>query len=463
MRNSVWTMAIMACLAVTTLADVPREITFQGKLTGNGTDPVSLEVRLYDAATGGNLLWSELHPSVSRPEGLFTINIGSQTVGGVPDAALDAPEVWLGVSVNEGDELTPRTRLVMVPYAAKSASSEKLVAPGTLRDVFIIDQNEGNDCAKLMGPEGHSVVWLRARSEGHGLISFNEVDGDYAGAIGVASGGGGSIQLKAPNDTHTTLSLFPIGDSAYLSLRRPDGGETIRIDGRSVVDDGTARLTVDNGGNALNTYTADFKSSGSVAGAGGILFSQHSAYAVKAYTTGINTTNGALRFAYVNRDDGSAVADNVLKITANGISTPVITITGADVAERFPTSDDVEPGSVVEIDPASPGKLRLAREPYSGLVAGVASGAGDLPAGAVLGDQPGSEHMPPIALAGRVWVKSDASYGAIRPGDRLTTSATAGHAMKVSDNEKAIGAIIGKAMTGLNEGKGLVLVLVQPQ
>jgi hypothetical protein len=35
--------------------------------------------------------------------------------------------------------------------------------------------------------------------------------------------------------------------------------------------------------------------------------------------------------------------------------------------------------------------------------------------------------------------------------------------MKVTDREKAQGAIIGKAMTGLKEGKGLVLVLVTLQ
>jgi len=35
--------------------------------------------------------------------------------------------------------------------------------------------------------------------------------------------------------------------------------------------------------------------------------------------------------------------------------------------------------------------------------------------------------------------------------------------MKVTDHAKAQGAILGKAMSGLNEGKGLVLVLVSLQ
>ena len=60
-------------------------------------------------------------------------------------------------------------------------------------------------------------------------------------------------------------------------------------------------------------------------------------------------------------------------------------------------------------------------------------------------------------------MQADATHGAIKPGDMLTTSATPGHAMKVTDHAKAQGAILGKAMGGLKEGKGLVLVLVTLQ
>jgi hypothetical protein len=45
----------------------------------------------------------------------------------------------------------------------------------------------------------------------------------------------------------------------------------------------------------------------------------------------------------------------------------------------------------------------------------------------------------------------------------LTTSSTPGHAMKVTDHARAQGAILGKAMSSLAEGKGMVLVLVSLQ
>ncbi len=145
------------------------------------------------------------------------------------------------------------------------------------------------------------------------------------------------------------------------------------------------------------------------------------------------------------------------------VNVDVLEISGADVAEKFPVSEEVEPGMVVAIDPKHPGQLCLARGTYNRCVAGVVSGAGDLPAGAVLGHMPGYEDAPPIALSGRVWVKCDATETAIELGDLLTTSDTPGHAMAVSDFSRAHGAVIGKAMTRLEEGTGLVLVLVNLQ
>jgi hypothetical protein len=92
------------------------------------------------------------------------------------------------------------------------------------------------------------------------------------------------------------------------------------------------------------------------------------------------------------------------------------------------------------------------------------SGAGGVKAGMVM-SQEGTlaDGKFPVALTGRVYCWVDASESAIEPGDLLTTSSTPGHAMKAANAAQAQGAIIGKAMTSLKEGKGLVLVLVTLQ
>jgi len=145
----------------------------------------------------------------------------------------------------------------------------------------------------------------------------------------------------------------------------------------------------------------------------------------------------------------------------------VLEITGGgDIAEPFDTAERkmIQAGMVVAIDPDHPGKLKISQEAYDRCVAGVVSGAGGLDPGVIL-SQAGSvaDGAFPVALTGRVFCWADASTDEIHPGDLLTTSDTPGHAMKATDFERSSGAVIGKAMTGLDAGSGLVLVLIQPQ
>ena len=158
-------------------------------------------------------------------------------------------------------------------------------------------------------------------------------------------------------------------------------------------------------------------------------------------------------------------AGDIMSIRGDGtVAVKVLEITGADLAEKFPTTETLEPGTVVEIDPDNPGQLRKARGAYNTRVAGVVAGANGLSKGIVLGNLEGSENHTPIAMSGRVWVHADATHEAIEPGDLLTTSDTPGHAMKASDPTRAHGTVIGKAMTRLEKGKtGMVLVLVNLQ
>ncbi|HXG47048.1 MAG TPA: hypothetical protein VNO52_05440, partial [Methylomirabilota bacterium] len=142
-----------------------------------------------------------------------------------------------------------------------------------------------------------------------------------------------------------------------------------------------------------------------------------------------------------------------------------LTITGgADLAEPFKVSqEEIPPGAVMIIDEENPGHLKQSTRAYDTRVAGVVSGAGGVLPGIQMSQHGVLEGTQNIALTGRVYVQVDASFGAVKPGDLLTTSDTPGHAMRVADPARAQGAILGKAMTGLKEGKGLVLTLVTLQ
>jgi hypothetical protein len=98
-------------------------------------------------------------------------------------------------------------------------------------------------------------------------------------------------------------------------------------------------------------------------------------------------------------------------------------------------------------------------------VAGIISGANGIQPGLTLG-QKGTvaDGEMPVASIGRVWCYVDADAGGpVEAGDLLTTSNTPGHAMKASDNSAANGALLGKAMSALESGRGMVFVLVSLQ
>jgi len=142
----------------------------------------------------------------------------------------------------------------------------------------------------------------------------------------------------------------------------------------------------------------------------------------------------------------------------------VLQINGADVAEPFELSTkDIPKGSVVIIDEENPGRLKLSDHAYDKRVAGILSGANGVRSGISLKQQGFNDGGENVALSGRVYAFADASYGGIKPGDMLTTSQTPGHCMKVKNQGKDQGSIIGKAMSSLPKGKGMVLVLVTLQ
>jgi hypothetical protein len=154
-------------------------------------------------------------------------------------------------------------------------------------------------------------------------------------------------------------------------------------------------------------------------------------------------------------------------LEVNGTTTTkILTVTGgADLAEPFPVSENesIPLGAVVVIDEQNPGQLKLCRKAYDTRVAGVVSGAGGVNPGLILQEKERLAGGLNVALNGRAYVLATAASGAITPGDLLTTSEVTGHAMKAAEKARSPGAVIGKALSSLDSGEGLVLVLVNLQ
>jgi hypothetical protein len=147
---------------------------------------------------------------------------------------------------------------------------------------------------------------------------------------------------------------------------------------------------------------------------------------------------------------GKVVVDGDIEVTGD------IRLSGADYAETLTCVDrDLANGTVVVIGPS--GDVEPCRHDYDSALAGVVSGAGGVRPGVVLDRL--AEGVP-VALMGKVWCLVDADIESVAPGDLLTTSTTPGHARRLDEPARAFGAVIGKALTGLAQGRGLVRVLV---
>lgn len=118
-------------------ADVTQTMPYQGYLTdldGGPVDDVSLDItfRLYDSQSDGNLVGCEEHRDVPIRQGIFQRELGGGpsednnvaqcfTNPVITMEMLTEPGHWLGVTVGDEDEMTPRQRLSSVPGAVSAA------------------------------------------------------------------------------------------------------------------------------------------------------------------------------------------------------------------------------------------------------------------------------------------------------------------------------------------------------
>lgn len=160
--SKVFVVLAVCLLAGSASAQAPEMFRYQGRLVDgtnlvNATLPMSF--KLYDAQTDGALLYEDSN-SVLVVDGLYATMIGNDTVSGSLTNALTNTAVYLELTI-DGETLSPRERLVSVPYALGTESGDTEPSGSiTLSEIHPNPELEANGYSaieSLLGRHWHHV------------------------------------------------------------------------------------------------------------------------------------------------------------------------------------------------------------------------------------------------------------------------------------------------------------------
>jgi hypothetical protein len=195
-----------------TRAEIPHQISFQGKLDSSGVavpnGNYQVTFRIYDDSSAGTVLWNESQ-TIATKGGLFSTSLGQVTP--LPDSTFSASGRFLGIQVGSHPEMPHRFSISSAAYSFHSlatdsggamADSDWAVSNG---NVYRLSGNVGigtdNPIEKLEVRNGN--IMIRNQFGDPELNFHRNIEGDLPGQ--------GRIRV-----THTTTDQAPYSGSIHL-------------------------------------------------------------------------------------------------------------------------------------------------------------------------------------------------------------------------------------------------------
>jgi len=280
-----------------------------------------------------------------------------------------------------------------------------------------------------------------------GYAGIPTIQGLNAGKpLFLSNGGDGGNNTFFPflyqNYQAFNIGFVNYGGAAYGGVNGTSFNTVLQITGSGAVYTGTPQQTNISATNNIGIVARNVldNGSGSASFAGNV-----------GVNGNINLTTGS--GAHMTYSDGTVQSTAWTGVLSGGDYAESVDVVG----ERL----DYLPGDVLMIDPEHQDRFRKASEPYSHMVAGIYSTKPG-----VTGRRQPTVKSPdeiPMAMIGIVPTKVSTENGPVLSGDLLVASSTPDYAMKGTDKDRLTGAIIGKAMGHLENGRGLIEVLVTLQ
>jgi hypothetical protein len=434
---------------------VAEAISYQGRLTGDDGDPLggnfTMRFRLYDALSGGSLLFDSGNQTVPVTDGLFTVSLG------VPQSAFDGQGLWLAIEV-DGQLLAPRQAIQPAPYAL-SLRPGATIAQAATGTALRVESTQG------VGLQGTGRVYgVYGRTSG--APQGAGYGGYFESATGIGLHGHSTAQPSAQNVFAPGVSGYSQNGVGILGQAATGFGMYGASAGSGV--GGVGEVYGVYGASAATTQGSGYGGyfvSGTGIGVSGRSTAQSSAQ--NQFAPGVYgfSQNGA----GVVGESGSGVGVYVIgNLVATGSKAGYV----VDIA-RHDGEEPLYQGDLIIVTGAAEPVLgnipvplvRQAKSAFSTAVIGIVDEAyypdsesvGRFSNGAI---NPG-DYLTIVTVGAYAVVNVDASYGAIQPGDLLVASPTPGHAMRA--DHPATGTVIGKALSPLESGTGTVAIMVTLQ
>lgn len=250
--SSIFTLTILIFVVAPFVAEaqIPNTFSYQGVLTDGSGAPVAdgsytLTFKLYDAPNTPTDLWSESQ-IVAVKDGIFNTQIGSlQPL----TLAFDEP-YYLGISIDGGAELMPRTALTAAPYAlvslrAETASGLEPGASGVVTSVNTLSGEiilEGGGATTVTRTGNKITVSSTGGTGGTGIQGVQNTDGTMSvqnpsgpvATIGLADNGVGGGKLQ---DGSITESKLAAGSISKGKIKQNEVVKSLDVNGTTMRDD----------------------------------------------------------------------------------------------------------------------------------------------------------------------------------------------------------------------------------